>query len=189
MRLYAAALTRDGLALKFVTEYDKTGELCMIAVRENGLALNYVPEYLKWTEICLAAFDNDVRALRYFPDHEMINGEMFMTAARDYGLSLKFVPERFKTAAVCYAAVQNTGAAYIYVPEHEKSLDLCLVAIVSDKVALEDIPDNHNDENFRAIILDAAVRLYGTDLIYVPRFFAKNRDRIMATFDRHQYDV
>lgn len=57
-----------GIALFFIPEIARTGEICKLAVEQYGMALQYVPDLIKTEEMCLLAVQQNKNALQYVPN-------------------------------------------------------------------------------------------------------------------------
>ena len=100
-----AAVERNGLALQYVSVFQRTAEICRAAVEQDGLALRYVHLRLRSAEICRAAVEQDGRALIYVP-RRLRTAEICRAA----GVSLADVPKIDDIHRVVYEAASRPGA-------------------------------------------------------------------------------
>lgn len=109
------AISRDGLALDFLEEKQRSTGLCKVAVAQNPLALEYVPEKKKTKTLCISAFQRNYQAMRYIPER-FLTEKMCKAALSDNPMLLRFVPEIYKTKERCIAILQREYNTILYIP-------------------------------------------------------------------------
>lgn len=109
-----AAVTQNGLALKFVEFEDQYEDLVILAVRQNPLALEFAR-----------------------PHFHMIY-EIVIPALRQNGLVLEFAPEMQDIAEIVTIALQQNGLALEFAsPDLRKNRDIVLIAVKQHGGALD----------------------------------------------------
>lgn len=101
-----AAVHKNAGALQSVPDAYKTPEICLAAVTKKGLALKYVLEELKTSALCRVAVQQCAWALEYVPEI-LKTEELCLLAVNSEGSTLKYVPEPLQTLEVCCIAAQG----------------------------------------------------------------------------------
>ena len=156
LRVYLAAVRKDGFALAHVPEKLRTEEICRAAIFRprsrimfEAELLDYVPEELRLS-VCLAGVQERGYVLYCLPE-QLKTPEICLAAVQNDGLALQYVPEELKTEEICRAAVQQGGRALEYVPEHMKTPQLCWEALQQARLVFQYIPENLQEEMRNAL--------------------------------------
>ena len=67
-KFYLDMVKDEGLSIKYVPEYFRGEQLCLIAVNRYGRAIKYVPEEHKTPELCLLATERSGLVFRFVSD-------------------------------------------------------------------------------------------------------------------------
>ena len=136
------ALDESAIVSKYpftICRFEKTEELCLIAVRADGKTLKEIPKKCQTEMICIEAVKQNGEALKHV-SKKLITYEMCKIAVTNNGEALNFVPDKYKDGKLCEIAIANSGSALAYVPESLKSKNLCLKAIKNKSSAIQYVP-------------------------------------------------
>ena len=124
---YRQLLKQNGFLLKYLTDENKTEELCEIAIKSYPSSFNYVPRNMQTDKICELVIYHDWCMIKYVP-YDKITDEMYEYAISKNGNLLQHVPENKKTYKLCKIAVQTNGFALKYVPDNKQTSEICAIA-------------------------------------------------------------
>lgn len=85
---------------------------CLHAINQSWLTLKYIPDYNKTIEICLIAVNQDGYALEYIPNKTI---EIIEVALKQNGNALYFIDETLQTNDICKIAIRQNAMALEYV--------------------------------------------------------------------------
>ena len=109
--------------LKDVPPEERTGSLCLTAIKLDPFELKYVPpEVSNYNDLCKIALTNNGLALEHVPIYIKSHGfeELYKIALTNNGLALKHVPFLQRTFELCEIAYNNNNNAIDFAPEHIK---------------------------------------------------------------------
>lgn len=117
-----AMVSEDGLCLQDVPDKVLEGpdgeKIRMTAVTQNGLALEFIPENLRSGEICAAAIRQNGNALKFLNTGSFRNSDICLEAVRQDGLALQYVRPEEKTPDLCLLAYTGNHEAMEFIPEN-----------------------------------------------------------------------
>ena len=126
--LCAMAIQSDSRSIIYCPEEKVTEEMCRIAIKSHPETLSLLPKRFITEEMCLMAIQSDSRSIIYCPE-EKVTEEMCRTAIKSHPETLSLLPKRFITEEMCLFAVQNNKCALQFVPNEFKTKEICRIAI------------------------------------------------------------
>lgn len=129
----------------YIDIYEKTPELCLVAVQSKGYVLRQIPKTIQNEAICKAAVEQDGCALKYV-SKKILNKELCSIAIQQNGFALSDVPDQMITKELCEMAVVKTGKAIAYVSEQFLDADMYRKAVESDPLALSELPSRRKNK-------------------------------------------
>lgn len=124
--------------LRFVAKKFLTREVCAAAISKNGMNLKYVPMQYRDLDMCMAAVQNDGRALKDVPKQVLLcerGYELCLIAVgNDFnGGALSVVPVDYlkgeKGKELCETAVRANGYAFEHLPARMKTKEFATLAV------------------------------------------------------------
>lgn len=133
-------VSRNGFLIKFLTEDQRTQDVCIAAVQNDPHVMSYLTTEQRTADVCMAAVKKFGYPI-YFVSEEMRTQDICIAAVKKSGLALKHLSKEQKTENVCMAAVNQCGRALQYVPAEMMTQRVCIVGLGQNGHAIQFLND------------------------------------------------